>query len=116
LKIYIPLGLLNCVALLVAGFGLVTIKPWARVLSIAYAIYAIIFCIATLLVNLTLMVQPFFQQVGNKQELEAAIALGGPLSGTLGGIFWVVYPIALLAFLLNPKVAAALRLPPPPQT
>jgi hypothetical protein len=116
LRICIPLGILSCAALLAAGFGLLTFKPWARLLSIAYAIYAIVFVIAALGVNLYLMVQPFFDQVGQKQQLEAAAAVGGPLSGTVGGIFWIVYPAALLAFMLNSKVAAAFASPAPSQT
>lgn len=105
LKICIPLGVLSSAALLAAGVGLLSLRPWARPLSIACAIFIIVFTGAGMVVNLLLMVQPFFLQVGHRQELEAAIAIGGPLSGTLGGIFWVVYPIVLLVFMLSPKVA-----------
>jgi len=107
LKICIPLGVLSCAILLAAGIGLLCLKPWARLLSIVYSIYAIIFTVVGMTVNLLLMAQPFFQQVGGRQEFEAAFAIGGPLSGTLGGIFWVVYPVALLVFMLSPKVVTA---------
>jgi hypothetical protein len=115
LKICIPLGVLNCVALLAAGFGLLTLKPWARVLSVAYAIYAIVFCVAALLINLIFMAQPMFHQVQPHQQLVAGVALGGPISGTIGELFGPIYPILMLAFMLNSKAVAVFRPPAPPQ-
>lgn len=111
LKICIPLGLMSCIVLLAGGIGLLWLKPWARTLSIAYAIYAIAFVVFGMWINLDLMAQPMFQQVSHTQGLEAAGAIGGPISGTIGGIFWVIYPIVLLVFMLRPKVAAAFRPP-----
>jgi len=115
LKICIPLGLLSCAALLVAGFGLLTLKPWARVFSIAYAIYAIVFCVAALLINLIFMAQPMLHQVRPHQQLVTGVALGGPISGTVGELFWLIYPILLLVFMLRPKVVAVFHPPAPPQ-
>jgi hypothetical protein len=57
-----------------------------------------------------------FEQAPSQQELAVAGAIGGPLSGTVGGCFGLIYPIVLLAFLLRPKVAAAFRPPLPPRT
>jgi hypothetical protein len=111
LKICIPLGLLSCAALLAAGIGLLCLKSWARILSITYAIYAIVFCLVGLLINLICMIQPMFEQAKPQQELEVAGAVGGPLSGTVGGLFLVIYPILLLIFMLRPKVVAAFRPP-----
>jgi hypothetical protein len=116
LKVCIPLGVLSCAALLAAGIGLLSLKPWARILSIAYAICAIVFCVAALLINLIFMAQPMFQQVRPQQQLVAAVALGGPISGTIGDFFWPIYPILLLVFMLRPKVAAAFAPPVSPQT
>jgi hypothetical protein len=113
LKACIPLGLLSCGTWLASGFGLLRLKPWARPLSIFCAIYGIVFCIATLLVNLALMVQPFDHQILPQQELAVAVAIGGPISGTLGELFWPVYPILLLVFMLSPKMAATFRPPAP---
>lgn len=114
LKICIPLGLLSCAALVTAGIGLLWVKSWARNLSIAYSVYAIIFALVAMIINLALMAQPMFEQVPRRQQLEAAMAIGGPISGTIGGIFWLIYPVVLLIFMLRPKVAAALR--PPAQS
>jgi len=115
LKICIPLGLLSCAALLAAGIGLLRLEHWARLLSVAYAVYAIVFVLAGMGVNLFWMIQPMFKQAPRRAELAAAIAIGGPLSGTVGGLFWVLYPILLLVFMLRPKVVAAFGPSVPPQ-
>jgi hypothetical protein len=115
LKFCIFLGLLSCVVLLAAGAGLLGLKPWGRTLSMAYAIFAIVFALMAMGINLFLMIQPLFEQATPHQELAVALAIGGPLSGTVGGCFGLIYPMLLLAFLLQPKVAAAFRPPPPPQ-
>ena len=117
LKTCIPLGLLSCATWLASGFGLLRLKPWARPLSIFCSIYGIVLCVVTLLVNLALMVQPFDHQVLPQQELAAAVAIGGPISGTLGELFWPIYPVLLLVFMLSPKMAATFRSPalPPAQ-
>jgi len=36
LRVSILLGLVNCLVLVVSGLGLLFVKPWARVLAIAY--------------------------------------------------------------------------------
>ena len=62
MKICIPLGLIVTVALLAAGIGLLKLKPWARTLSIAYGIYAIVFGIIGLVVNFFLLTKPLMEQ------------------------------------------------------
>jgi len=116
LKFCILLGLLTCVVLLAAGVGLLGLKPWGRTLSIAYAIYAIVFALLAMGVNLFLMIQPLFEQALPNQEFGVAGAVGGPLSGTVGGCFGLVYPIILLVFMLRPGVAMAFRPSSRPQT
>ena len=116
LKFCILLGLLSCVALLAAGAGLLSLKPWGRTLSMAYAIYAIVFALMAMGINLFLMIQPLFEQAPPHQEFAVALSVGGPLSGTLGGCFGLIYPIILLAFMLRPTVTAAFRPPLPPKT
>jgi hypothetical protein len=115
LKICIPLGVLSCSALLAAGIGLLYLKSWARILSIIYAIYAIVFGITGMVVNFIFMVQPMLEQARQEQGPEAAAATGGAIGGTIGGCFGLIYPILLLIFMTRPKVAAAFRPPAPPQ-
>jgi hypothetical protein len=116
LKICIPLGLLSCAALLAAGIGLLYLKPWARVLSMAYAIYAIVFGIVGMVINYIFMVQPMIEQACQQQGPEAAGAMGAAIGGSIGGCFGLIYPVLLFIFMLRPTVVAAFRPPTPPQT
>ena len=58
LKASILLGVPSCLVLLAAGMGLLCLKSWARILSITYAIYAIVFGMVGTVVNFILMVVP----------------------------------------------------------
>ena len=102
--------------MLADGVGLLYLKLWARVLSIAYAIYAIVFTVVGLWINLTLMVQAMSEEIQPREELAVAGALGGPVSGTVGVLFWLIYPIVSLIFMFIPKVVATFRPSVPPQT
>ena len=116
LKICIPLGLLSCAALLAAGIGLLRLKSWARKLSVAYAIYAILFGILGTVVNFIFLVRPIIEHAQQQSGPEAAGAIGGAIGGSVGGCFGLIYPVLLLIFMLRPKVAAAFQPPPLPQT
>ncbi|MGA9779738.1 MAG: hypothetical protein ACLPRE_01995 [Limisphaerales bacterium] len=116
LKAGILLGVPSCLVLLATGVGLLCLKSWARILSIAYAVYAIVFGILGMVVNFVFMVLPIAEQARQQQGPEAAAAVGGAIGGTIGGCFGLIYPILLLIFMTRPKVAAAFRLPVPPQT
>lgn len=109
LKICIPLGVLSCLVLLAAGIGLLCMKSWARIFSIAYAIYAIVFGIIGMVINFIFMVQPMLEQAKQQQGPEAAAAIGGAIGGTIGGCFGLIYPVLLLIFMTRPKVVAAFR-------
>ena len=116
LKVCIPLGLLSCAALLAAGIGLMFLKPWARKLSIGYAIYAIAFGILGMVMNFLFLVRPMLEHAREQQGPEAAGAIGGAIGGSVGGCFGLVYPILLLIFMFRPKVVAAFYPPIPAQT
>ncbi len=115
LKLCIPLEVLGIAFLLAAGFGLLSLKPWARTASMACAIYLIVFCAGSMLINLIFMDQPMPGPAQQQRAFETVAAIGGPISGTIGGIFWLIYPLLLLAFMLQPKVMAAFRVPVSPQ-
>ncbi len=114
-KICIPLGLLSCGVLLAGGIGLMLVKPWGRLLSIGYAIYAIIFGFAGMVVNFLFLVRPMLEQAKHKGGPEAAGAIGGAIGGSIGGCFGMIYPILLLVFMFRPVIVAAFRPPAPPQ-
>jgi hypothetical protein len=107
LKISVVLGIIVSVALLVAGIGLLNLKPWARTLSIIYGIYTIIMTIIGDVINYFLLIQPMLQQAHNQQGPEAAGAMGGAIGGLFGGCIGMIYPILLLIFMTRPHVVAA---------
>ena len=109
MKISIVLGLLISGALLAEGIGLLQLKPWARVLSIIYAIYSIVMVPVGSVVNYFFVVQPMLQHAHGAQGPEQAAAIGGAIGGMVGGCFGLIYPVLLLIFMLMPKVAAAFR-------
>ena len=116
LKVCIPLGVLSCSALLVAGIGLLRLTSWARTLSIVYAIYAIVFGIIGPAVNFFFIIRPMLEQARQQHGPEAAGAIGGMIGGTIGGCFGLIYPVLLLIFMMRPNVVAAFRSLPPLQT
>ena len=107
IKISVVLGILVSIALLAAGIGLLKLKPWARILSIIYAIYVIVMTIVGSVVNYFFLVQPLLEKAHNEQGPEAAGAIGGAIGGMIGGCFGMVYAILLLIFMMRPKVIAA---------
>lgn len=112
IKVCIPLGLLSCAVLLAAGIGLLRLRPWGRTLSIAYAIYAVVFGLVGTVVNFIFVTQPMIEQAHQQQGPQAAGAMGAVIGGSIGGCFGLIYPVLLLIFMLRPVVAAAFR---PPQ-
>ena len=116
LKVCIPLGVLSSTALLAAGIGLLGLKSWARKLSIAYAIYAIVFGQLGMVVNFIFLVQPMLREAQQQHGPEAAgAAIGGAIGGTFGGCLGLIYPVLLLIFMLRRNVVAAFQPSPPPQ-
>lgn len=113
MKLFIPLGLLSCTVLLVAGIGLLCLKSWARTLSIAYAIYAICMGILSTAVSSIFLFQPFLKNHQDSQA--AAAAMFGLIGGGIVVCLGLIYPILLLLFMLRPTVAAAFHPPAQPQ-
>jgi hypothetical protein len=112
MKISIVLGFVVVVALLAAGIGLLNLKPWARTLSIIYAVYAIVMVLVSDVVNYIFLIQPMLQKAHSEQGPEAAGAIGGAIGGMFGGCFGLIYPILLLIFMTRPHVVAAFHQSP----
>jgi hypothetical protein len=107
MELCIPLGVVVSAALLAAGIGLLQLKPWARMVSIAYAIYSIVMVVAGSVVNYFFLMRPMLAQAHLQRGPEAAAAIGGAIGGTVGGCFGLIYPVLLLIFMLRPNVVAA---------
>jgi hypothetical protein len=107
MKLCIGLGLVVSAALLTAGIGLLKLKPWARIVSIAYAVYGIVMVVVGGVVNYFFLVQPMLAQAHTQQGPAAAAAIGGAVGGTVGSCFGLIYPVLLLIFMLRADVKAA---------
>jgi hypothetical protein len=111
LVVSIILGMIAAAALLAAGIGLLNLKSWARIVSIVYAIYALVSVPVSQLVNYFFLVRPLFEQAGHQQQPQVVGAAFGALGGSIGGCFGLVYPILLLVFMTRPNVVAAFKTP-----
>lgn len=107
MKIALVLGVLGSIALIAAGIGLLQMKPWGRLLSIAYGVYAILLAIVSGIMNYKFLVAPLLQEAQNKQGPEAAGAIGGAFGGVIGGCISLIYPVLLIIFMTRPKVVTA---------
>ncbi len=71
-KTMIPLGILVCSALVVSGLGLLGLRSWARKVSIAYAIYAIVVVVVTVPINFFVLLPAMLEKSRQFQGAEAA--------------------------------------------
>jgi hypothetical protein len=108
LKLSAVIGTAGSAALLVAGIGLLLLKPWARTLTIVYAVYAILGGILGLAMNYIYLVQPIMEKPAGRGP-EAAAEKVGAIGGTFGGCIGFIYPIVLLVFMARSDVKAAFR-------
>ena len=107
-------GLALSALLLIAGIGLLKMKPSGRVMSVYYSIANLVLGVASLLVNGVFLISPLLAEAGKSSGPEAAGAVGGVIGGVCGGSCALVYPIVLLIFMTRPKLVAAFNPPAPP--
>ena len=112
LKLSIPLGVLSSAVLLAAGIGLILVKSWARITSILYGVWAILWGFVGLVANFIFVTRPMLEQFSQRQGPEAAGAIGGAIGGSIGGCMGLIYPILLIIFMMRPHVVAAFEAQP----
>ncbi len=100
------LGELSALALIAAGIGLLQLRPWARILSIAYGIFSIIVGVVGMFVNAVFVFGPALSGARSGGP-EAAGSLVGVAAGSIGGIVGLVYPVLLLVFMTRPRIRDA---------
>jgi hypothetical protein len=108
-KVSLVIGGLAAIVLLVAGIGLLLLRPWARPLTIGYAIFGMLNTVVGTVVNYLFLVRPLLDQAAHKNGPEAAGAIVGAIGGGFGGCLSLIYPILLLVFMARPEVKAAFR-------
>jgi hypothetical protein len=113
----IVIGLIMAVILIVAGIGLLKVRPWARWLSIAYAGVRLVLILVGLVLAILIFnpVLADWQADYNKRAVPAGTppppSLGSGatnnISAALGSILGAAYSIALLVVMFLPNVRAA---------
>lgn len=104
-------GLLAIIALIAAGVGLLLSQNWARVLSIGYAVYAILAGLAGMVVSWLFVVSPLIAKASVASGPAAAGAIGGAIGGMVGSVIGLIYPVAIIIFMTRRKVVAYFHQP-----
>lgn len=101
---------MGAAALIAAGIGLLMIKPWARWLSIVYALVTIVFALIGLGITYVFTVQPVIRAFSEQQppDQPMAGAIGGAAGTMCGSVIALAYPIVLLIFMTRPHVVQAM--------
>jgi len=111
-NISMVLGGVLTLVLCLAGIGLLMLRPWGRLLSIAYAVFAIISVIVNTAVNYYFLLAPMMdKQAALPPGPEKMAAMGGIMGMVLGTCVGPVYPVVLLVFMYRANVRAAFRTP-----
>jgi hypothetical protein len=108
------MGGLMAVVLIVAGVGLLRLRPWAWWACIVYSVYTILATIVNTVYTMA-VVNPAMQQWAAEHTQpqgapQMPMMWGGGMSNAItvfGGLFAVAYPIALLIVMFLPQVRAA---------
>jgi hypothetical protein len=115
-QINLGVGLLMSAALIVAGIGLLQMRPWARWLSIAYAVVALLSVASSVLVYLALTkpaldtAWPDLERIDPNMTRLFQLIFG--LSPVIGPLLGGIYPVAVLIVMLLPSVGKAFRATP----
>jgi hypothetical protein len=102
----VAVGLVACVLLIIAGIGLLNVKSWGRLLSLAYSILGILVTLGDLVFTLAL-VNPAEERFLQGRLNPGNAALNNVFS-VLGAIIGMAYPVVLLIMMLLPSVSIAL--------
>ncbi|MDB6056804.1 MAG: hypothetical protein JWO95_648 [Verrucomicrobiales bacterium] len=108
-KFTMPLGFVSAIVLLIAGIGLLMMKNWARIVSIIYAIYSLVFGVVGLALMFLFMVMPMIEQSQQQSGPESIGMIAGAIGGMIGGVVGLAYPVLLLIFMTRPKLVEAFR-------
>jgi hypothetical protein len=104
-------GPIMAIILLIAGLGLMKMRPWSRWLCLGYCIYAILMAMVTLYYQLVFINPAMLAYQEEMSQQTGAPNFGSPEFSnvvTIGSVVLsLIFPIAVLIVLFRPKVAAA---------
>jgi hypothetical protein len=92
------LGAIMACALIASGYGIMKLKPWARKVSIGYALAAILMAILGQIMS-AMFLYPVLTEMlsqGSGDPVKTAGAMGGLVGGIIGGAFALVLPVIIL--------------------
>lgn len=104
----IAVGFVATIALIVGGIGLLSGKPYGRKLSLAFAVYGIVFGLLGLICNFAYLLGPMIDQVpAGPQKTPTVVGMIVGMSGA--GVCSLIYPIVLLIFMMRAPVIHYMR-------
>lgn len=103
-------GIVQAIMLMAAGIGLLLTRHWARVLSVAYSIIAMVYVAISAVMNYSSAQATVAQVPSVPPHLVPILTLAVTIFGV---IFGLIYPTLLLFFMTRPKVMAAFTPPSP---
>jgi hypothetical protein len=114
------LDLVLAVMLISGGIGLLSMQPWARVVSLVYAVLSIlakIFGLINLAFTWPVMSAFIEQEARRDPNLQMMASMMPPIMAVTAVVtaLLMIYPIVVLVILLRPPIVAAFRgeVPPP---
>jgi hypothetical protein len=111
-NISMVLGGVLTLVLGLAGIGLLMLRPWGRLLSIAYGVFGIISVIVNAAVNYYFLLAPMIdKQAALPPGREKMAAMAGIMGMVVGTCLGPVYPVVLLVFMYRANVKAAFHAP-----
>jgi hypothetical protein len=103
LKAATILGFFANVVLLAAGVGLLLMRSWGRVLSLVYAVYAIVGTIIGMAMNWFFIIVPALRTLDDGRG-PGPVLIGALIGGMLGGCVSLIYPALLWYFMTRPRL------------
>ena len=102
------LGAVGVIVLLASAVGLLLMKPWARVVTIAYGVYAILTSILGGIVNFALVFGPMLEQTGGSGPERVGATIGVAFAVAVIALV-VVYWLLVIFFLTRRGVVTAFK-------
>jgi hypothetical protein len=100
-------GAVATAALLVAGIGMLQLKPWSRKVSIAYAIYSLVMTPIGIVMQFLFMLPVLIEHAHQQPGPAASAAVNGSIGNMFGSLVGLIYPVLLLIFMTRRNVIAA---------
>jgi len=108
------LSLKGAIVLIAAGAGLLRLRSWARIASLVWAAFYIVFICINAVVTIMIMPGLVAQQPGAQSLPPGMVDTFVVLGGIFGACFWIIYPVVLIIFMMRRSVVEALAAPPAP--